>query len=91
MRLFTTRRPAPLPCREVVELVTAYLEDALAPAERARLEAHLDDCPHCSEYLAQLRTTLRVVGAIAPADLTPAAEESLGAAFAAWAAEPRTP
>jgi anti-sigma factor RsiW len=36
-----------LRCRELVELVTDYLEGALAPAERARFEAHVADCPGC--------------------------------------------
>ena len=35
-----TLRGDDLACIELVELVTAYLDDALAPAERARLEAH---------------------------------------------------
>jgi hypothetical protein len=34
--------PAGISCREVVELVTDYLEGALAPDVHARLEAHLE-------------------------------------------------
>ena len=30
-----------MPCRELVELVTDYLEDRLSPLDRARFEAHL--------------------------------------------------
>jgi anti-sigma factor RsiW len=58
MRQWWRRRRRALVCRDAVELMTAYLEDALTPRDRARLEAHLDDCPHCSEYLAQLRITI---------------------------------
>ena len=41
-------------CREAVELVTDYLEDALSQAQRRRFEAHLAGCSDCSEYLAQM-------------------------------------
>ena len=47
-----------LTCRELVELVTDYLEDALAPAEHARFEAHVAGCPGCDRYLDQMRTTI---------------------------------
>jgi predicted anti-sigma-YlaC factor YlaD len=48
-------------CQELVELVTDYLEGALAPGERARFDEHLDECPGCRAYLEQLRVTLRLV------------------------------
>ena len=34
-------RSRPLRCEEMVELVTAYLEDALDADDRARFETHL--------------------------------------------------
>jgi len=38
-----------------VELITDYLEDALTPAERVRVEDHLSHCGDCAAYLAQMR------------------------------------
>jgi anti-sigma factor RsiW len=52
-----------LTCREVVELVTDYLEDALPPEDRARFDEHLALCPGCDSYLNQIRLTVRVVAA----------------------------
>jgi anti-sigma factor RsiW len=51
-------------CREVVELMSAYLEGTLSVGDRARFEAHLTGCDGCTAYLAQLRTTLRVLGTL---------------------------
>ena len=51
-----------LACRELVELVTDYLEDALPSGERERLEAHLAECDACDAYVEQVRTTIRLVG-----------------------------
>jgi anti-sigma factor RsiW len=49
-------------CKELVELVTHYLEDALPADDRARFEAHLAECPWCVEYVAQIERTVVAVG-----------------------------
>jgi anti-sigma factor RsiW len=51
----------PLTCKQLVELVTDYFEDALTPAERDRFDAHIAVCPGCEHYLEQMRTTMRLV------------------------------
>jgi anti-sigma factor RsiW len=76
-----------LVCQEVVELVTDYLEGALSPADRRRFEAHLAGCPHCTEYLAQMRETIRLAGRIAPEDLTPSMRTDLTDLYRRWRAE----
>jgi anti-sigma factor RsiW len=50
-------------CKELVELVTDYLEDALPVGDRTRFDAHLADCPWCVEYVAQIERTISAVGA----------------------------
>jgi anti-sigma factor RsiW len=47
-------------CQELVELVTDYFDDALAPDERDAFEAHLDVCPGCVTYVEQVRATIRL-------------------------------
>jgi anti-sigma factor RsiW len=51
-----------LACRELVELVTDYLEDALPSGERERFEAHLAECDACDAYVEQVRATIRLAG-----------------------------
>src|SRR5207302_1115494 len=70
--------------RELVELVTSYLEDALSGAERAEFERHLERCDGCREYLEQMRKTIELTGSLSPADLTAEAEQKLLAAFRDW-------
>jgi anti-sigma factor RsiW len=53
----------PLSCKELVELVTDYLDGAMPDAERARFDEHLSVCPPCVEYVAQIGRTIRAVGA----------------------------
>ena len=71
-------------CHELVELVTEYLEDAMAPAERARLDQHLAGCRSCRHYLDQMRKTIDVVGAIPVETVTPQVREDLLSVFRAW-------
>ena len=73
-----------LSCQELVELVTDYLEGALDERDLRAFEAHLAGCDGCTEYLDQMRTTMRVVGTLTPNDLTQAAETALLQAFRDW-------
>jgi anti-sigma factor RsiW len=71
-------------CRELVELVSDYLEGALPPSERARFEEHLVLCPGCTYYLGQMRETIDVVGELTEESIPPEAERALLEAFRAW-------
>lgn len=71
-------------CREAVELVTDYLEDALPRRDRARFEAHLAQCPHCREYLAQMRVTIAAMGRIEPEALEPEVRDELVGLYRRW-------
>lgn len=71
-------------CHELVELVTEYLEQAMEPAERARLELHLAACRPCRLHLDQMRKTIDIVGAIPEESVTPEAREDLLSVFRAW-------
>ena len=80
-------RPAPIPCQEVVELISDYLEGALPAGERRRLEHHLAGCPHCTAYLAQMRETLRLTGRLVPEDLSLEMQRELSDVYRRWRAE----
>ena len=56
-------------CRQFVEDVTAYLEGALPDHQVLLVEAHLADCPHCREYLRQMRRTIEGAGGLAERDV----------------------
>ena len=45
-------------------LLSAYLDDALAPAERTSVAAHLDGCARCRGRLAELRATSRLLATL---------------------------
>ena len=71
-------------CQELVELVTDYFEDTLAPAEHSRFEQHLKRCKGCRAYLAQMRRTIQVAGRLTEATLPAGAKEELLELFRRW-------
>lgn len=75
---------ADIPCRELVELVTDYLEDRLPPQARARFEVHLAECEYCETYLEQMRQTIRVLGRLPEESLSAEARDALLGAFRDW-------
>jgi anti-sigma factor RsiW len=78
---------AHLNCRELVELVTAYLEGDLSYGERKRFDAHLSACDGCTMYVEQMRRTIELTGTLRLEDVSREAEEALLRAFRDWKAE----
>ncbi len=74
-------------CQQAVELVTDYLEGALSRADRRRFEAHLAGCPHCTEYLAQMRATIELTGNITTDDLTDQMQDEFIELYRRWRAD----
>jgi anti-sigma factor RsiW len=56
-------------CRQFVEDVTAYLEGTLSDDVARLVEGHLADCPHCREYLAQMRRTIALTHELGARDV----------------------
>jgi predicted anti-sigma-YlaC factor YlaD len=73
-----------LSCKELVELVTAYVEGALAPGDRTRFDAHLVVCSGCRIYLDQMRRTIQLTGTLTEASITLEAQQTLLDAFRSW-------
>jgi len=73
-----------MPCQELVELVSDYLEGALSPVDRARFEAHIRECKGCTHYLEQMRLTIRLAGTLTAESMSQEARETLLRAFRDW-------
>jgi anti-sigma factor RsiW len=73
-----------LVCRELVELVTDYLEGRLPARTRRRFERHLSKCDGCTQYVEQLRLTIRATGELREEDLDPELRDRLLHAFRDW-------
>ncbi|MBO0681474.1 zf-HC2 domain-containing protein [Mycolicibacterium sp. S2-37] len=71
-------------CNELVELVTAYLDESLDLDTRARFDLHLLECDGCTNYLQQFRTTVATLGKIRDDDLDPTFRGRLLDAFRDW-------
>jgi anti-sigma factor RsiW len=73
-----------LVCRDVVEVVTDYLEGDMAPDERRRFDEHLADCDGCQAYVEQMRTVIRLAGRPTVEAVPPETMAGLLRAFRDW-------
>jgi anti-sigma factor RsiW len=73
-----------MPCQELVEVITDYLEGALPERDRNRFEEHLEACGKCQEYVAQFRRTIAAVGVVRESELDPEVRAGLMEAFRGW-------
>jgi hypothetical protein len=48
-------------CLEVWREISNYIDDAVEPALRSRMEAHLKVCKHCSAVLDGTRNVVKLV------------------------------
>jgi predicted anti-sigma-YlaC factor YlaD len=76
--------PNDMSCKELVELVTDYLEGALSPADRRRFQLHVGNCEGCKLYIDQIRFTIKVVGKLTEDSIDLGTKEELLAAFRDW-------
>ena len=73
-----------LVCKEVVELITDYLEGVLLPEKRAQLEEHVAGCPGCTNYIEQVRLTFVMLHSLAQEPVFPETKEDLLEVFRQW-------
>ncbi len=74
-----------LPCQELVELVTAYLDDELDAETQTRFEQHIAHCSGCANYLQQFRQTISLLGSLGVERLSVHGLSNIRRAFRDWA------
>lgn len=73
-----------LTCKELVELVTDYLDRALPPNDLRRFETHLRRCQGCTTYFEQFQQTIKLMGRLTEDSLSNEAREELLRLFRDW-------
>ena len=64
-------------CRRIAERITPYVDESLAPAERAEVARHLDACPPCRDTADEEQAGRTVLRECAPKLRTLAHDEAL--------------
>ncbi len=75
-------------CRDVVELVTEYLDGGLLPGERLAFERHVAICPPCRAHLGQMRRVLGAAGALRDGQVPERLRRKLVDDFRGWQGDP---
>ena len=73
-----------LTCKELVEVVTDYLEGRMPAEQRLLFEEHVAFCDWCQTYVEQMRATVRLTGTLSEEDIGPEAREGLLRVFRDW-------
>ncbi len=71
-------------CKELVELVTEYIEGTLPDDIRLRVESHLMSCEGCTNYVEQMRQTIQLTGQIREEQLSAEQKDGLLKLFRDW-------
>jgi anti-sigma factor RsiW len=72
-------------CRDLLELITGYLDDALPADVHAAVEEHLSGCDGCTTVLQEFRITIAMTGTLTEEQITDTQRDTLLAAFRGWA------
>jgi predicted anti-sigma-YlaC factor YlaD len=73
-----------LACRELVEIVTDYLEGVMPESERMLFEEHLAECEGCVAYFDQMRRTIEMTGRLTEFDVPQPGADELLRVFRDW-------
>lgn len=76
--------PTDLTCRQIIDLVTDYLEGGLGREERLNFERHLVWCSWCRDYLDHMRKTIELTGRPDPTEPPSPLREELVEVFRDW-------
>jgi anti-sigma factor RsiW len=71
-------------CKQLVELVSDYIEGRLPPPDVERFDQHLKICEGCRTYVDQMRATIDALGHLPEESVTPQARDALLEAFRGW-------
>jgi len=72
-------------CRDLLELISGYLDDALPADVHAAIEHHLSRCDGCTTVLEEFRTTIAMTGMLTEEQITEAQRDTMLTAFRGWA------
>ena len=72
-------------CREVLELISGYLDGALARRRPRRDRGPRAGCDGCTMVLEEFRETIAMTGELTEEQLTAAQRDTLLGAFRGWA------
>lgn len=66
-------------CDRIEELLSAFLEGALSPEEKALVESHLAGCPDCASLLGELRRAQQALAGFPEIEVSPGLQARLAA------------
>jgi len=79
-------------CKELVDLVTDYMDETISDEARAKFEQHLSECGYCNAYVKQMHLTVTLTKKLSEAesDVSKPAPNELLDIFRKWKQEQKS-
>lgn len=74
-------------CKELVDLVADYMDEAISDDARAKFEQHLSECGYCSAYVQQMHLTVKLTNKLTEPEADQPAPDELMNIFRKWKQE----
>jgi anti-sigma factor RsiW len=74
-------------CKELVDLVTGYMDETITDEARAKFEQHLSECGYCSAYVQQMHMTVKLTNTLSEPEPSKPAPDELLNIFRQWKQE----
>jgi anti-sigma factor RsiW len=74
-------------CKELVDLVTGYMDETISDEARAKFEQHLSECGYCSAYVQQMNMTVKLTSTLSETEPPKPAPDELLNIFRKWKQE----
>jgi len=74
-------------CKELVDLVADYMDEAISDDARAKFEQHLSECGYCSAYVQQMHLTVKLTSKLTEPEANQPAPDELMNIFRKWKQE----
>ena len=74
-------------CKELVDLVTDYIDESISDEVRAKFEQHLTECGYCNAYVKQMHLTVKLTKKLAESDVNKPVPDELLNIFREWKQE----
>ena len=74
-------------CKQLVDLVAAYMDEKISDEARAKFEQHLSECGYCTAYVQQIKVTVKLTNQLADEKPKDEAPKELVNLFRKWKEE----
>ena len=71
------KRPTKEPCKQIADLLLAYINDELSPRRKRDFQQHLKICPDCVNFLKTYKKTIQATSTLYPEEIPSKVQDNI--------------